>query len=128
MPRTAGWLAAMPRLPGVRLACSVHLDAKMVPFFEGLIEHDVELFLTTCNPTTVRDEVVDHLRAGGANVTAHKGMSTEELEESHRLAIAWGPSHLCEMGADLSRVAPDVRHSSILAGLEAIMSPGNRTG
>lgn len=91
----------------------------MIPFFEGLLQKDVELFLTTCNPTTVRDEVVEYLRSAGARVVARRGMSKKELEDSYHAAIEWGPSHLCEMGADLSRVAAGRLRPGILAGLEA---------
>ena len=58
MPRTRRAIADLPNLAGVRLAMSMHLDAKMLPLVRGLLEHGARLFITTCNPSTVRNDVV----------------------------------------------------------------------
>ena len=47
MPRLGRALADLPDLRGVRLACSFHLEIKMVPLVEGLLQRGAELFLTT---------------------------------------------------------------------------------
>jgi adenosylhomocysteinase len=121
MPRVQRALATLPDLREMRLACSLHLDLKTVPLVEGLLERGAQLFLTTCNPETVRDEVAAYLRARGASVEARRGMPADDYAAAIERALDWGPTHLCEVGADLTvalalrqRKQPQVR-----AGLEA---------
>ncbi len=102
MPRTRRELVRLPDLSGMRLACSIHLDSKMLPFLFGLAEAGCSLFVTTCNPRTVRNNVVRTLRETGIEVNARKDMSAEQHDDASEAAIEWGPTHLCEMGADLS--------------------------
>ena len=102
MSRTQRAIAQLPDLTGVRLACSVHLESKMVLLFEALLERDARLFLTTCNATTVRDEVVAYLQTQGAEAEAQCGMSAEQMQQATQHALAWQPTHLFEMGADLT--------------------------
>lgn len=115
-------LADLPDLASVRLALSVHLDLKLIPLLEGLLERGAHLFVTTCNPTTVRDEVVEHLRAAGATMEAWHAMPDDAYQAAIEHALDWGPNYLCEMGADLTaalhqRPAEDV--PPVRAGLEA---------
>ena len=122
-PRLRRALEALPGLDGVRLACSMHLELKMVPLVEGLLARGARVFLTTCNPATVRDEVVSHLVASGAEASARRDQSAIEAAAAFDRALDWGPTHLCEMGADLSaalstRTAPALR-PAVRAGLEA---------
>ncbi|WKE64070.1 adenosylhomocysteinase [Gallaecimonas kandeliae] len=129
MPRTAKALAALPDLSQVRLACNMHLDLKMAPLVEGLIERGAKLFLTTCNPTTVQDQVVAHLVAKGAEAMAWRDMSDADWSASFDAALAWGPTHLCEMGADLTaRLHQFADGPAIKAGLEATGSGISRLG
>lgn len=102
VPHTRRNLAALPDLSGMRLACSMHLDIKIVPLIEGLLDRGAQIFLVTCNPATVRDQVVNHLRSRGARVQAWRDMSTGEQAQAIQEALDWGPTHLCELGADLS--------------------------
>ncbi|MFW5688394.1 MAG: adenosylhomocysteinase [Spirochaetota bacterium] len=120
MPLLERALATLGDLSKVRLACSMHLDIKMVPLVEGLLDRGARVFLTTCNPRTVRDRVVEHLEDRGATAKAWLGMQGDELSASWRSALEWAPTHLCEMGGDLSVTAhrlgvPD----SVRAGMEA---------
>ncbi|TNB49614.1 adenosylhomocysteinase [Martelella lutilitoris] len=121
MPRVARAVSNLPDMSGVRLAMSMHLDMKMLPLVEGLAGRGAQLFITTCNPATVRNAVVDAMRAAGARVDAFKDMPEEEWQRAIENGLAFGPTHLCEMGSDythflLSRglELPDVK-----AGLEA---------
>lgn len=102
MPRLRRALVDLPHLSSVRLACSVHLDLKMLLALEGLLGRGVQLFVTTCNPSTVRDEVADRLRAGGAAVDAWHDMAPDAYRLAIDHALDWGPTHLCEMGAELT--------------------------
>ncbi len=129
MPRTAAAIAALPDLTGVRLACNMHLDLKMAPLVAGLLDKGAAIFLTTCNPTTVQNEVVAYLVEKGAQAHAWRDMSEADWSDSFDQALAWNPSHLCEMGADLStRLHQSDKGPQIIAGLEATGSGISRLG
>lgn len=118
MPRTQRAIAQLPDLTGVRLACHVHLEIKMAPLFEALLERGAQLFLTSCNPTTVRDEVVAYLQTRGAEAKAHFDMSPAQSRLAIQHALDWRPTHLVEMGADLTvalhqRDAPSIVRASL---------------
>ncbi|MDR3376348.1 MAG: NAD(P)-dependent oxidoreductase [Ancalomicrobiaceae bacterium] len=128
MPRTARAVAALPDLTAVRLAMSMHLDFKMLPLVEGLAARGASLFITTCNPTTVRDEVVARMRSYGARVEAARDMPEADWNAAIAAGLDWGPTHLSEMGADYThllmtsgRTLPPVK-----AGLEATGSGVSR--
>lgn len=108
-------------LRGACVAFSVHLDIKTVPVLEAVLEAGARTVVVTCNPATVRDEVVAYLRDRGAEVRARAQMPPEEWEESFRWALHQRPQYLCEMGAELaSRAAADPEAaSSVRAGMEA---------
>ena len=124
MPRTRDAISSLPSLDGIRLACNMHLDLKMAPLVEGLLSRGCEVFLTTCNPTTVQDDVVKYLVDKGATAHAWRDMSNADWSDSFDKALAWKPTHLCEMGADLTtrlheKVQSNETVPSIDAGLEA---------
>ncbi len=130
MPRVQNALQNLPDLTGVRLACSMHLDLKMLPLVEGLLNKGAALFVTTCNPTTVRNEVVDAMKQWGAQAEAWQGMSTTEYQAAIRNALEWEPTHLCEMGADFTYALAQSDNpetlSHVRASLEATGSGINR--
>ncbi len=120
MPRTRAAVAALPDLHGVRLACNMHLDLKMAPLVAGLLDKGAAIFLTTCNPTTVQNDVVAWLERRGAQAYAWRDMNAGEWSESFDRALSWQPTHLCEMGADLTtRLHQSPSGPRIVAGLEA---------
>jgi adenosylhomocysteinase len=102
MPRTRRALASLPDLAEMHLACSLHIDLKIAALVEGLLQRGAQIYLVTCNPDTVRDRVVDYLRLRGAAVEAWRGMPAEAYRRAIENAAAWGPTHLCELGADLT--------------------------
>ena len=110
----------LPDLTGVRLAVSVHLDMKAIAPYEGLLQHGCELFLTTCNPLTVRNNVVAYLVNKGAEAHVWHGMSAADQAEAMQRVIAWQPTHLCEMGAEITAAFLEQHLSgSVKASLEA---------
>jgi adenosylhomocysteinase len=122
MPLTGEEIHLLPPLKGIRLACSIHLEPKVAPSLEGLLDHGAELFLTTCNPSTVRDEIVTHLESRGVAAHARLGMTDAEMAQAGTRAIEWRPTHLWEMGANLTAaivVAGAGRTSSVAAGMES---------
>ncbi|QSX33348.1 adenosylhomocysteinase [Shewanella avicenniae] len=129
MPRTRAAVAALPDLTGIKLACNMHLDLKMAPLVAGILDKGAEVFLTTCNPTTVQDDVVAYLVEKGAKAHAWRDMSDADWSDSFDKALAWNPTHLCEMGADLTtRLHQSETGPNIIAGLEATGSGINRLG
>ena len=119
MRQTRAAVERLGDLGHVRLAYSGHLAINSVPSLAGFLEHGARLFLTTCNPATVRDRVVGHLEALGAEGHAWKGMPADAYRRSAREALAWGPTHSCEMGADLTAAAHAAATTSIRGALEA---------
>jgi adenosylhomocysteinase len=103
MRRLRAATEALPDLTGLRMACCSHLDLKMIPAFEGLARRGAHLYITTCNPYTVRPEVVAHLSAF-AQVDADYAMSEEDRQASLGRALHWSPTHLLEIGGELSRI------------------------
>lgn len=119
MTRTANVVSELGDCKGKRLAVSTHLDIKMVAFYEGFLRQGGELFITTCNPTTVRDEVVDYLKSLGAEANAWKNMSDSQWQESLHNALEWQPTHLCEFGAQLGAIYhSDDKYQGVQASLE----------
>jgi adenosylhomocysteinase len=102
MPRSARALGDLPDMTGVRMACSLHLDLKMLPLVDGLLAKGAELFVTTCNPATVRDQVTAIMKENGAQVEAWHDMPADAYRSATIQALKWRPTHLCEMGAELS--------------------------
>lgn len=126
MPITRAECERLPDMTGVRLACSIHLDLKMVPALEALLEHGAQVFLLTASSTTVRDGVVTYLRDLDAVTYAWQGMTEAERQEGVQHALAWEPTHTCEMGADLAAAAGERAGGSIRAGLESTGSGVDR--
>ena len=125
--RTRKAVKALPDLSHVRLACNMHLDLKMAPLVKGLLDKGAKVFLTTCNPTTVQDDVVAYLMNHGAQAKAWRNMSHEDWHESFQAAIDWNPTHLCEMGSDITSLIHSKNlQTNVKAGLEATGSGVNR--
>lgn len=106
----------------IRIACSIHLDIKMIPVIEALVRTGADVLLLTCNAATVRDEVCEHLAGVGAQVRARLGMSEEERVAAMDGAIAQHPQFICEMGADLTcrlLAAHPSAAAAVRAGMEA---------
>jgi adenosylhomocysteinase len=126
MTVTAAVARALPDLSHVRLACSMHLEVKMAPAIEALVEKGAQVFLTTCNVATVDDTTVAWCRARGADGDAHKHMTPEEHLRSIDRACEFQPTHLCEMGAAITdRLVGHASRSGVQAGLEATGSGTN---
>ena len=93
----------------------------MVPLLEGLLARGAQLYVTTCNPNTVRDEATGHLRAAGADVETWHAMPQDAWRLATEHALDWGPTHLCEMGAGLTAALHqrETHASQVRASLEA---------
>jgi adenosylhomocysteinase len=119
MTVTQAELTRLPVLDGVRLACSVHLTYHALIALETLLERGAALFVTTCNTATVQDECVQRLLAAGAQGHAWLNMTAADQADAIVRMLAWQPTHLFEMGADLSAaIVQHGRPTRVRAGLE----------
>lgn len=128
MVRLRRAIADLPDMSGIRLAMSMHLDMKMMSLVEGLAARGASLFITTCNPSTVRNDVVAAMRACGAQVEAWKDMPQEAWQAAIAAGLEWQPTHLSEMGSDFTHylLTHDQPMPPVRAGLEATGSGVNR--
>lgn len=129
MPVTLAIAETLPSLAGVRLACSMHLEIKMIPAIEALLARGAELFLATCNPTTVCDETIAFCKARGAKAHAFRNMKPSDMTDAWNAIVDFRPTHLCEMGADITtflHARPPADRASVRAGIEATGSGQTR--
>lgn len=117
-PATREAAASLPPLRGERVLVVCHLDLKMIPYFEALVEAGAEVHACAANPATTRDAVAEHLESLGVVAPARAG-DPPDLHAAHlRAAIDAAPTLLSEMGADAS-LATGGRLESVRGGLEA---------
>lgn len=126
MPVTAAACAALPDLSHVRLAYSGHISYNVMTALAAFLDKGAQLFLLTCNPTTVRDDVVAWLQEQGAQAHAWKDMSSQDYAHGVDKVLEWQPTHTCEMGADITARAHETGADSITVALEATGSGINR--
>ncbi|AJQ92542.1 NAD(P)-dependent oxidoreductase [Gynuella sunshinyii] len=126
MPRTARMVSKLGDCHGKKVAICTHLDIKMVPLYEGFLKQGGELFVTTCNPTTVRDEVVSYLSSLGARTHAWLNMSQGDWEQSLQQALDWQPDYVCEFGAEIMSRLQQRPGQTMKAGLEGTGSGVSR--
>jgi adenosylhomocysteinase len=116
----------LPPLAGMRLAVTAHIDVKLAVAALRLRELGVEMFLAAASPHTTRNDVRAALEERGIACHAWRGMSEEDRLAGVAAALDWGPTHTCEMGADISVLAARNGHTGIVAGLEATQTGINR--
>ena len=86
---------------GMKIALSVHLEAKTARLCEVLAHGGAEMFVTGSNPLSTQDDVAAALVHEGMNVFALHGATPEEYERGIRAAIAAGPNLIIDDGGDL---------------------------
>ena len=86
---------------GLKVALSVHLEAKTAHLCEVLAEGGAEMFITGSNPLSTQDDVAAALVHEGLNVFAVHGATPEEYEHGIRKVIEAGPNIIIDDGCDL---------------------------
>ena len=86
---------------GLKVALSVHLEAKTAHLCEVLAEGGAEMFITGSNPLSTQDDVAAALVHEGLNVFAVHGATPEEYERGIRRVIEDGPNIIIDDGGDL---------------------------
>ena len=85
----------------LRIALSVHMEAKTAYLCRVLAAGGAEMYATGCNPLSTQDDVAAALAHEGLNVFAVHDATPEEYEEGLRSVIAPGPHIIIDDGGDL---------------------------
>ncbi|MBQ6284232.1 MAG: adenosylhomocysteinase [Bacteroidales bacterium] len=92
---------------GLKVALSVHLEAKTARLCEVLADGGAQMFITGSNPLSTQDDVAAALVHEGLNVFAVHGASPEEYESGIRRVIEAGPNIIIDDGGDLVSMIHD---------------------
>ena len=86
---------------GIRLALSIHLEAKTAYLCKVLLAGGAEMYVTGSNPLSTQDDVVAALAECGVNIFAKYGVSAEEYHAHLRRVIEVSPQIIIDDGGDL---------------------------
>jgi len=86
---------------GLRIALSVHLEAKTAYLCRVLAAGGAEMWVTGSNPLSTQDDVAAALAEGGLHVFGWYGATDEEYESHVRAVLAPGPDVVVDDGGDL---------------------------
>jgi len=86
---------------GLKVALSVHLEAKTAYLCRVLAAGGAEMHITGSNPLSTQDDVAAALVKGGLDVYAHHGCTLEQYEADLRSALSFGPNIVIDDGGDL---------------------------
>lgn len=86
---------------GLRIALSVHLEAKTAYLCKVLAAGGAQMYVTGSNPLSTQDDVAAALVEDGLHVFAWHGATTEEYERHLRCVIEPGPNIIIDDGGDL---------------------------
>ncbi len=86
---------------GIRIALSIHLEAKTAYLCKVLASGGAEMYVTGSNPLSTQDDIAAALVHDGLNVYAWHGVSAEEYEHHTRMVIEAAPNFIIDDGGDL---------------------------
>lgn len=86
---------------GLKVALSVHLEAKTAYLCKVLAAGGAEMFVTGSNPLSTQDDIAAALVHDGLNVFAWYDATPEEYEAHCRKVIEIGPNVIIDDGGDL---------------------------
>jgi len=86
---------------GLKIALSVHMEAKTACLCRVLQKGGAEMHVTGCNPLSTQDDVAAAVAAGGIDVYALHGASPEEYESHLINVLEFGPNIIIDDGGDL---------------------------
>ena len=72
---------------GIKITLSVHMEAKTACLCRTLEAGGAEMFATGCNPLSTQDDVAAALAAGGMNVYAWHGATSQEYQNHLTTAL-----------------------------------------
>ncbi|MCI9532213.1 MAG: adenosylhomocysteinase [Lachnospiraceae bacterium] len=86
---------------GLRIAVSVHLEAKTANLGLVLAKGGAEVYLTGCNPLSTQDDVAAAVAEMGVETFGIKGVSAQEYEDLLVKTLACHPHLVVDDGGDL---------------------------
>ena len=86
---------------GIKIALSVHLEAKTAYLCRVLAAGGAEMHITGSNPLSTQDDVAAALAADGMDVHAWHGATNEEYFTHIRHTLECGPNIIVDDGGDL---------------------------
>ncbi len=86
---------------GLKVALSVHLEAKTAHLCEVLAAGGADMYITGSNPLSTQDDVAAALVHEGLNVFAIHGCNEKEYFEDIRRVLEVGPNVIIDDGGDL---------------------------
>lgn len=86
---------------GMKIAMSIHLEAKTAYLAEVLMAGGAKVQITGCNPLSTQDDVAAALAEEGFVVNAHHGASDEQYREDLVRTLDFHPDLLIDDGGDL---------------------------
>ena len=86
---------------GLKIALSVHLEAKTAYLCRVLAAGGAEMYVTGSNPLSTQDDVAAALAAGGMEVHAVHGAPQGEYERQLLSALSAGPNIIIDDGGEL---------------------------
>lgn len=86
---------------GMKIAMSIHLEAKTAYLAEVLMAGGAKVQVTGCNPLSTQDDVAAALAEEGFVVNAHHGASDERYREDLVRTLDFHPDLLIDDGGDL---------------------------
>ena len=88
-------------LKGLRVALSVHLEAKTAWLCRVLEMGGAEMYVTGSNPLSTQDDVAAALAAGGMHVFARHGVDEAGYDAAIDAVLEAGPNVIIDDGGDL---------------------------
>ena len=92
---------AQKPLQGLKVALSVHLEAKTAWLCRVMELGGAEMYVTGSNPLSTQDDVAAALAAGGMNVFARHGATQEQYDAAIDRVLEIGPQIIIDDGGDL---------------------------
>ena len=86
---------------GIRLALSIHLEAKTAYLCKVLLAGGARMYVTGSNPLSTQDDVAAALAECGINIFAKYGVTPAEYEAHLRKVIEAAPQIIIDDGGDL---------------------------
>ena len=86
---------------GLRIAVSVHLEAKTANLGLVLAKGGAEVYLTGCNPLSTQDDVAAAIAEMGVETFGKYGVSAEEYEDLLAKTLSCHPHLIVDDGGDL---------------------------
>ncbi len=86
---------------GLKVALSVHLEAKTAYLCRVMELGGAEMYVTGSNPLSTQDDVAAALAAGGMNVFAEYGCTERQYNDCLREVLKVGPNIIIDDGGDL---------------------------